>query len=321
VRAIPGVQSDSFAFVAFDDGGWSDQVLFQDIPRTPANGEQVSFNIIGNGFFSAMGIPLIEGRTFTSEDRQNSPRVAVINQTMARRFFPNGSPIGHRFAIGETPGHPEDIEVIGVVKDAKYFRLNEGRLMEAYFPCTQNPGFLSNFVVRYAPGANQQEIISPVRHAIAEINPNILVDSVSSLTELVDRSIARQSLIGELSTFFAILALLLACIGVYGLLSYSVARRTAELGIRLALGAKLHSLFWMILRECLVLLVLGLAVGIPVALTSTRILKSLLYQLSPLDPAAISIATAVVVVMTVAAAWLPARRATRINPSQALRME
>ena len=176
-------------------------------------------------------------------------------------------------------------------------------------------------MVRYAPGANRQEIVSRVRHSIAEINPNILVNSVNSLEEQVDRSIATQSLIARLSSFFGILAVFLACIGIYGLLSYSVARRTSELGIRLALGAKSHSLLWLILRECLVLLLLGLVVGLPVTLSSTRILKSLLYQLSPLDPTVIAIAVLAVASMTVAAAWLPARRATRINPTQALRAE
>jgi len=321
VRAIPGVQSDSFAFFAFNDGGWGDQVLFQGIPRTPANGEPVSFNITGKGFYDAMGIPLIEGRVFNSEDRQNSPRVAIINQTMARHFFPNSSPIGHRFAIGETPDHPGEIEVIGVVKDAKYFTLNEGPQMAAYFPCTQNPGFYGNFLVRYAPGTNRQEIISRARHAITEINSNILVDNVSSLEEQVDRSIAMQSLIARISGFFGILAVLLACMGIYGLLSYSVARRTSELGIRLALGAQSHTLLWLVLRESILLLVLGLAVGIPIALSSTHILKSLLYQLSPLDPMAISVAIAAVALMMIAAAWLPARRATRVDPLQALRAE
>jgi predicted permease len=321
VQTIPGVKSDSFAFFAFNDGGWSDQVLFQGVPRTPANGEQVSFNITGNGFFSAMGIPLIAGRIFNSQDGQNSPKVAVINQTMARRFFPNSSPIGHRFAIGEMPDHPADIEVIGVVKDAKVYALSEGSLLSAYFPCTQSHGFFGNFLVRYAPGANRQEIVSRVRHSIAEINSDILVNSVSSLEEQVDDSIATQSLIAELSSFFGILAVFLACIGIYGLLSYSVARRTSELGIRLALGAQSRTLLWMILRECILLLVLGLMVGIPIALSSTGILKDLLYQLSPLDPAAITAAIATVAAVTIAAAWLPARRATKINPSQALRAE
>jgi predicted permease len=321
VQAIPGVQSDSFAFFTFNQGGWSDLLLFQGVPRTPENGQQAFFNIVGNGFFSTMSIPLVAGRTFNSQDTQGSPKVAVINESMARSFFPNGSAIGHRFAVGETPDHPGEIEVIGIVKDAKYTALDEGSLMAAYFPCTQNPGFYGNFAVRYAPGANQREIVSRVRSSVAQINPNILVDSVSSLEEQVDGAIATQSLVARLSSFFGILAVFLACIGTYGLLSYSVARRTSELGIRLALGAQSRSLLWLILRECILLLVCGLAIGIPITLSSTRILKSLLYELSPLDPLAISTAIVAVAVMTLAAAWLPARRATRINPIQALRAE
>jgi predicted permease len=321
VKNIHGVQSDSFAFFTFNEGAWSDLVLFQGVPRTPANGEDVYFNNVGNGFFSTMGIPLVAGRTFKADDTQTSPQVAVINETMARRFFPNVSPVGHRFSIGEVPAHQGDIEVIGVVKDAKYTALDEGNLMAAYFACTQAPGFYGNFAVRYAPEVNQREIIAQTRRAIAAINPNILVNNVSSLEEQVDRSIAEQSLIARLSGFFGILAVFLACIGIYGLLSYSVARRTSELGIRLALGAQSHSLLWMILRECVVLLALGLFIGVPVALSSTRVLKSLLYELSPLDPMAISFAVAAVIVMTLSAAFVPAFRATRIDPMKALRTE
>jgi predicted permease len=321
VQSIPGVKADGFAFFTFNQGGWTDQVLFQGIPRTQSNGGEAFFNIAGKGYFSTMGIQLIAGRLFNAQDTQTSNKVAVINETMARRFFPNGSAIGRRFGIGETPDHPGEKEVIGVVKDAKYSSLTEGALMAAYFPCTQNPGFYGNFAVRYAPGANRQEIISRTRHAIAEVNSNILVNSIGSLEEQVDGSIATQSLIARLSSFFGIIAVFLGCIGIYGLLSYSVARRTSEFGVRLALGARSHMLLWMILRECILLLALGLAIGVPVALSSTRILKSQLYELSPLDPTAISIAIAAVSVMTIAAAWLPARRATKIDPMQALRAE
>lgn len=321
VKEIPGVQADSFAFFTFNEGGWDEMVLFQGVPRTPENSGNVFFNNVGNGFFSTMAIPLIAGRTFSEQDTQTSPKVAVINESMARRFFPGGSPIGQRFAIGETPEHPGEIEVIGVVKDAKYSELDEPSLMAAYFPCTQNVGFYGNFAVRYAPDANRQEIIARVRTAIAQINPNILVDGVTSLQEQVDSSIADKSLIARLSSFFGIIAVFLACIGIYGLLSYSVARRTCELGIRLALGAQSRTLLWLVLRECLPLLLIGLAIGVPIAMSSTRILKSLLYQLSPLDPLSMTVAIVAVVVMTLAAAWLPAKRAARINPVQALRAE
>jgi predicted permease len=321
VQNIPGVQANSFSFFTFNQGGWTDQVLFPGIPRTQSNGSEVFFNIAGKGYFSTMGIQLIAGRLFNAQDTQTSNKVAVINETMARRFFPNGSAIGHRFGIGETPDHPGEKEVIGVVKDAKYDSLDEGTMMAAYFPCTQNPGFYGNFAIRYAPGANRQEIISRTRHAIAEVNSNILVDSVSSLEEQVDKSIVTQSLVARLSSFFGIIATFLGCIGIYGVLSYSVARRTSEFGVRLALGAQSRMLLWMILRESILLLALGLAIGVPVALSSTRVVKSMLYQLSPLDPTAIFIAIATVSVMTIAAAWVPARRATKIDPMQALRTE
>jgi predicted permease len=321
VQAIPGVKADSFSFFTFNQGGWTNMVLFQGVQRTPENSQEVSFNNVGNGFLPAMGIPLLAGRGFDGRDTPTSPKVAVINETMAHRFFPEGSAIGRHFALGETPDHPGELEVVGVVKDAKYDRLTEGPQMAAYFPCTQNPGFYGNFIVRYAPGIDPRAIISATRGAIAGINPSILVDRVSSLEEQVNDSIATQTLIARLSSFFGIIAVFLACIGIYGLLSYSVARRSSELGIRLALGARSGMLRWMILRESFVLLALGLAIGVPAALASTRVLKSLLYELSPLDPLSISIAIAAVVLMTFAAAWIPARRATRINPMQALRAE
>lgn len=321
VQTLAGVQSDSFAFFTFNTGSWSDLVLFQGVRRTSENGKEVFFNNVGNGFFSTMGIPVLAGRTFSAQDTQNSPKVAVINESMARRFFPNGTAVGHRFAIGEIPDHPGEIEVIGVVKDAKYTSLDEGSLLAAYFPCTQNVGFYGIFAVRYAPGANRREIVSRVRSSIAEINPNILVDGVSNLDEQVNQSIATQSLIARLTSFFGIIAVFLACIGIYGLLSYSVARRASELGIRLALGAQSRMLLWLVLRESLLLLIVGLAIGVPIALSSTRILKSLLYELSPLDPVAISASIAAVALMTITAAWIPASRATKINPIQALRAE
>jgi predicted permease len=321
VQTIPGVQSDSFAFFTFNEGAWTDEVLFQGVARTPDNDKNVFFNNVGNGFFSTMGISLIAGRTFNVQDTQTSPKVAVINESMARRFFPGVSPIGHRFGIGEVPDHPGEFEVIGVVKDSKYTELVEGHEMAAYLPCTQSPGFYGNFAVRYAAGANKSEIISRTRSAIAGMNANILVNSVGSLEEQVDESIATQSLIARLSSFFGMLAVFLACMGIYGLLSYSVARRTSELGIRMALGAQSPALLWMVMRECFVLLALGLAVGVPVALSSTHILKTLLYELSPLDPLTISIAIVVVAVMTVCASLLPAVRATRIDPIKALRTE
>jgi ABC-type antimicrobial peptide transport system permease subunit len=258
---------------------------------------------------------------FFTFDEGGWTELAVINQTMARRFFPNGDAVGRRFGLGEDTAHSGDIEVIGVVKDAKYTALSETGQMAAYFPCVDNPGFYGNFVVKTAPGVSRDAVIAQTRSAIAQINPNILISNISSLEEQVSGSIATQSLIAQLSAFFGVLAVFLSCIGIYGLMSYAVLRRTNEIGIRLALGAQTGALLWMVLRESLVLLGLGLAIGLPVTLGSTGILRSQLYQLSPVDPVALCVAVVAVAVMTMLASWLPARRATRVDPMVALRCD
>jgi predicted permease len=319
VQAIPGVQSDSFAFFTFNEGEWSDDVTMQNVPRTPATSKEVLFNNVGYGFFTTMGIPFQSGRGFTSQDTARSLKVAVINQTMQRRFFPNGSAIGHHFGFGDDAAHSADIEIIGVVKDAKYVALGESEQMAAYFPWIQGPGFYGNFIVRYQ--GDKQPIVAATRSAIAQINPNILINSVSTLSELVDDSIATPSLISKLSAFFGALAVFLACIGIYGLLSYSVLRRTNEIGIRLALGAQTGTLLWMVLRESILLLAIGLALGLPIAFASTGVLTKLLYHLSPTDPWTFAISAVVVSAMTLLAAWLPARRATKVDPMVALRCD
>ena len=319
VQAIPGVQSDSFSFMTFNTGNWTDAVTFQGVPRNSGNNKEVSFNNVSNGFFSAMGIPLVAGRTFTTQDTFHTPKVAVINQTMARRFFPTGSPIGRHFGFGDDPAHSGEIEVIGVVKDAKHNDLGEDPEMGAYFPCTQGPGFYGNFIVRYA--GDPEPIVAATRRIVASTNPNILVDNVTTLEQQVDDSIATPTLISRLSAFFGSLAVFLACIGIYGLLSYSVLRRTNEIGIRLALGAQSRTLLWMVLRESVVLLALGLALGLPIAIGTTRILRDLLYQLSPNDPWTFAGSAIVIATMTLLAAWLPARRATKVDPMVALRCD
>lgn len=320
VRAIPGVRSASAAFFTFAQGGWTSNVLFQNVERTPENGDEVANNIVGNDYFKTMGLTLVAGRGFTSQDTKNSPQVAVINETMQKRFFPGGgSAIGRHYGITDDPAKSSEIEVIGVVKDAKYFSLSEPPLMAAYYPLAQKPGFYGNVVVKYA--GDPAGVAAGVRRAVAEVNANISVESVTQLKDQVSLATASSRLISQLSAFFGALAVGLACLGIYGLLAYSVARRTNEIGIRLALGARTDRVMWMVLRESLVLLALGVAVGVPLALGSTGVLRRLLYQLSPSDPATLAGAAVVVAVMTVVAAWLPARRAAKVDPMVALRCE
>ncbi len=319
IRTIPGVTSASFAMQTFHQGSWTDRALFQGTTRTQENSDEVVFNITGTEFFKTMGMTLVAGRSYTAQDLKGGPKVGVINETMQRRFFGTGSAIGHRFGFGDDPAQSGEIEVIGVVKDAKQFSPGDLPTMAAYFPMTQSPGFYGSLVVRYA--GDPEMVVASVRRVVAGVNATIAVDSVTTMEAQVAGSIATQSLVAQLSVFFGLLAVGLACIGIYGLMAYSVARRTNEIGIRLALGARTGRVLWLVLRESLVLLVVGVTVGVPIALASTGVLRSLLYELSPTDAKTLVGAAVMVGLMTVVAAWVPARRASRVDPMVALRCE
>ncbi len=319
VESLPHVKAASFAAFTFEQGQDSDGVMVPEAPRTSENSHDVLFNEVGDGFFATMGLPILSGRGFTAQDVDKAPHVAVINEEMQKLFFPNGSAIGHHFGIGDDPAHAHDYQIVGVVKNAKLVHLTDRQRMAAYFPYPQKMQYFSNFAVRYT--GDKAPVVAGVRDVVKQVNPNFLISNVRTLEEQVDGSIATPALIAKLSAFFGALAVFLACIGIYGLMSYSVLQRTSEIGIRLALGAQTRALLWMVLRESLVLLALGLVVGVPGTLATTGVLRKLLYELSPMDPLALCGAAVVVGVMTVAAAWVPARRATMVDPMVALRCE
>jgi predicted permease len=319
VQAIPGVRAASFSCFLFNQGMWSDDVSVQGIPRTPENSQDVLINVVGKAFFSTMSLPILAGRGFDGTDKIDSPKVALVNETMARRFFPGSSPVGHRFGMGDDLSHSGDIEIVGVVKNAKYVALQEDPEAAVYFPYAQHVQYFFNFEVRYTGDAAQ--MAPAVRRAIAEANPNVLVSYVSSLSEQVEHSIANQRLIARLSAFFGLLAAFLVCIGIYGLLSYAVARRTSEIGVRMALGAKRSNVLWLILREILILAAIGTVLGVPAALEGNHLVAKLLYGLSPADPASLFAAIAMLIVVAIVAGYLPARKASLVEPTVALRCE
>jgi predicted permease len=265
-----------------------------------------------------MALPIVLGRALGPQDTEKSPKVAVINETMARLFFPNGSPIGRRFGVGQ-PERSGDIEIVGVAKDAKYESLREKPQAAAYYPYTQSFGYLGNLEVRFS--GDLRGIVPEVRRAIGEVNRDLPITGVMTLAEQVDESLVVQKLIARLSSFFGGLALLLASIGIYGILSYAVARRTSEVGLRMALGAKRSHVVWLVMRDVVALVAAGLAIGIPTAVALERLVSSMLFGVTNLD--AVSIAAAVMVLVAVAgvAAYLPARRASRVDPMTALRYE
>jgi len=328
VQSLPGVQAASFSMFTFNEGEWSDPVVVEGVPRTPENSHEVLYDVVGDGYFATFGLPLLAGRTFNGQDNAHAPSVAVINETMANRFFPGVSPVGHRFGIGDDPSHSRDIEVVGVVKDAKYVTLSEPAQMAAYFPWSQHLQYFSNFSVRYSgePGA----VIQEVRDSIAQVDPHVMVSNVTPLAALVEASIGNQQLIAQLSTIFALAATVLVCIGIYGLMSYAVTRRTREIGVRIALGAAPSSVQWLVLRENLIRALTGVFIGIPVALLGAQLvvklenphlLSRVLYGVGPLDPWSVSLGLFLMLFASTIAGLLPARRASRVEPMIALREE
>src|ERR1051325_5792762 len=318
VKAVPGVQAASFAFIVFNQGFWTSLAHSRDDNIPEGQSRSLRNNIVGPDFFTAMGIPFVQGRGFGPQDTAKSQKVAVVSESMARRFFPGGSPIGRRFGIGR-PDTPEDIEVIGVVKDAKYGGLKEEFRPMAFYPYAQRPDVLGNLVVRFSGPASG--VVPQIRQVITQTNRNLPIDDVVSLSDHIGRSLVQQKLVARLASFFGLLALLLACIGLYGVMSYGVARRTNEIGIRMALGARGPSVLWLVLREGLTLVAIGLVVGVFASLALTKTAESLLYELKPNDPLTIALATLLLAAVAVLAGYLPACRAARVDPIVALREE
>jgi predicted permease len=318
VSLIPGVRAASFSMFAFNQGGWTSPASTRGDSTSPRIEQHVRNNSVGPDFFSAMGLPLLSGRGFGPQDTETSPKVAVISEALAQRLFPGASPLGRRFGRGG-PEHSDDIEVIGVVKDAKYEDLMEEPRSMAYYPYTQAIQYLSNFEVNFSgePGA----IVAETRRAIKEVNRDLPIVEVVRMSEHVGRSLVQQKLIARLSSFFGLLALLLACIGLFGIMSYSVAKRTNEIGIRMALGAGRGDVLRLVLREGLAPVLIGVAIGLPAALAGARLITSLLFGLTPADPLTICVATMLLLAVAALAGYLPARKASRVDPMTALRCE
>lgn len=318
VKAVPGVRAASFSFLIFSRGQWTSPAYTSGQAPPEGQNRSIRQNVVGPDYFTAAGIPLALGRGFGPQDTNNSQRVAVISETMARQFFPEGSPLGRRFGTSG-PGSSEQIEIIGVAKDARYASLTEQMRPMAYYPYTQQPRPLDNLVVRFSgppEGAAPQ-----VRAAIGEVTRDLPVDEVVSLPEYIGRSLVQQKLVARLATFFGLLALLLACVGLYGVLSYSVTRRTNEIGIRMALGAQSSDILWRVLREALTLVLIGVVIGLLASLAVTKMASSLIFGLTPNDPLTIASATLLLFTVAALAGYLPARRAARVEPMVALRYE
>jgi len=282
----------------------------------PANGQSPDelYNEVSPEYFATMGIPLVSGREFTSADDENAPRVAIVNQTMVEQYWRGQSPIGQRLQV-----NGNWVQVVGVVKDSKYYSLEEPPRAFFYVPLRQYFDIAPDIHIRTTqPLENVQ---SALLREVRALDPNVAPYEMTTLQEQVDRSTSDQLAAVSLVTLFGGLALLLASIGLYGVMSYSVSQSTRELGLRMALGADPSNVMRLVLSRGLLLTTTGIIIGISLALLLTRLLGNLLYQVSPRDPLAFVVAFVVMTLASTAACFLPAWRATRTDPIQALRAE
>jgi predicted permease len=325
LEALPGVRSVSVSSHTLIGGGvriggFSIQGYAPeptDTDRDTSGG--VYFNSVGPRFFETMGISLLLGRTIGPGDTSAAPRVAVINQTLAHRYFVSSNPIGRRFGgDAKTSG---DIEIVGVVGDATYADLRRGVPPTVYVACLQQTEQLGPMFFEVRTAGNPMDIVASVRRAVQSLGKNLLLFDLKTQTQQIDQTLFQERLFAKLSSFFGLLALVLACVGLYGIMSYAVARRTNEIGIRMALGAERHDILGMVIRETLIMVALGVAIGIPAALAATRVISSLLYGLKPTDPLTIIVSASVMIAVAAFAGYLPARRATKVDPMVALRYE
>jgi predicted permease len=318
-RALPGVRSAALATGVVLSGGW-DQINVKVEGYQPREGEEMApySNIISPDYFATMRMPIVAGRDFNEHDNLRSRNVGIINQTMARYFFGNRDPIGKKF--GTDADTPPDIEIIGVVQDAKYVSLKEKPKRHFYVSVAQQPR-LFDLTLHLRTEGDVRPIASLLRKKLQEIDPNVPLYNFNTLQSQLDDSLSRDRLITWLSTAFGVLATLLATMGLYGVIAFSVAQRTREIGIRMALGAQRFDVLRLVLQQVAFLVLGGLALGTFISLGGIRALGSLLYGIEATDPFAFVGAAAVLLVAAVLAAFSPAWRATHVNPTVALRYE
>jgi predicted permease len=317
VSALPHVRAASFSTFTFGaEGAWNSPIQTDGVG--PEQNIFATHNNIGNGYFATMDIPLIAGRSFSISDTKTSPHVAILSQRMAKTIFPSVNPIGRHFYI-DTKEPQSDVEVIGLVGDVKTFDLTGEPQIIDYLPYTQYPWSFGNFEVRYT--GDFPTMATAVQQAIHGIDSTLPISGVTTLNEQVSRSYTNQRLVAQLSTFFGLLAVFLSAIGIYGLMSYVVSRRTNEIGIRMALGATRSNVSWLVMREIILLVAAGIVIGIPATFAGDRLVANMLFGLKGTDLPSLTAAILILLVVATGAGYFPARRASKVDPMEALRYE
>jgi predicted permease len=321
LSALPGAKTAALCVVAplsFDE--WDSSITVEGYSAKPGEDMNPWVNYISPAFFATLKIPLYAGRDFTDKDTLGAPKVAIVNEKFGRHFFGNGSVVGRHIGMGGDPGTKTDIEIVGVVADTKYQTMRQDAPREVYFPYQQSD-WATSMTAYVRTDAGSLQMFGLLRATVHKLDSRLPVFEMKTEERQLDDVLAVERLAASLSSGFGLLATILAAIGLYGVMAFLVARRTREIGIRMALGALRGDVLWIVMREVLLLVGIGIAVGLPAALGISNLIRSQLYGMSPSDPKTIVLATLGIVVIAAVSGYLPARRATRVDPVTALRYE
>jgi predicted permease len=321
VSRVPGVRAATVAtYSPMSGSSRTNTIAVQGFRPAPDQSMDVETPSVGPGYAQTLGMPVVAGRDLTGRDAAGSPPVAVVNRAFARTYFPGRSPVGGRFGIG--PDHDGDYEIVGVLGDARFRSVRDAPVPMAFLSilqATDQSAYTSELEVRTV--GDPSDLTAAVRAAVADVDARVPIAGVTTLAAQFTDSLGRDALFARLVGVFSALALVLACVGLYGVGSQAVARRTNELGVRMALGADAGVILRMVLRDAAALIVLGLVIGAPAALAAARLIRSQLFGVGPADPATLLATCVVLAAVAIVAGFLPARRAARVDPVVALRAE